>query len=146
MSQDLEELRAQVAKDPGDPAFYDLAKQISQSSEQLSEAREILLRGVNANPSHLKARLLLARVYYLDGLTEFSVRELIELYRQSHNPAVKELLESFGTIGEEFLHAYQAVFGASDTPSSDSSEVLAEIKIEEDFEEVLSSLDTEDES
>jgi lipopolysaccharide biosynthesis regulator YciM len=146
VSQDLEELKRLVSEDPGDPAFYDLAKHYSQSSAQVVEAREILLKGINASPSHLKARLLLARVYYLEGLIEFSVRELIELYRQSNNPAVKELLESFGQIGEEFLHAYNSVFGKAEKSLEEPGEVLAEIKIEDDFDEVLSSLDKDEEN
>lgn len=144
-SRDLATLKKIVAEDPGDPAFYELAKALSAQKKTLRDAQLVAQRGINANPSHLKARLLLAKIYYSQELIEFAVRELLELYRQSNNETIKELIESFGTVGSEYLEAYSSIFGmkVSKTDESDS-EVLAEIKIEQDFDEVLGSLDNKD--
>lgn len=143
-SRDLGTLKKLVASDPGDPAFYDLARALSGQKSTLGDAQSVAIRGINANPSHFKARLLLAKIYYTQELIEFAIRELIELYRQSRNETIRELIESFGTVGLEYIEAYAAIFGqASPKEEESDSEVLAEIKIEQDFDDVLNSLDEE---
>ena len=147
--RDLEALRKLVAEDPGDPAFYDLARALSGQKSTLKEAQFIVIRGINSNPSHLKARLLLAKIYYSQELVEFAVRELIELYRQSKDQSIKELIESFGAIGLEYIEAYSPIFDSSaliklQNDKESESEVLAEIKIEQNFDDVLNEFDGSD--
>lgn len=143
-SRDLSHLKKIVANDPGDPAFYDLARILSGQKKTIIEAQYIAIRGINANPGHLKARLLLSKIYYTQELIEFAIRELIELYRQSKDNSVRDLIESFGTVGHEYIEAYAAIFGQTVSKSENSdSEVLAEIKIEQNFDEVLNDMDKE---
>lgn len=148
----LKELREIVSKDPADLAFYELSKELVKDSPEdpnydeprLIEAREVLLRGISANPLHSKARLLLSKIYYLQRLPEFSLRELVELYRVSRNPLVKDLMASFGQVGEEFLHAYKTIMeGKIQRPKAPpgSSQVFAEVDIGGGFDGTLDSLE-----
>lgn len=67
-----------------------------------SEARERCFVEISKNPGNKFARLLLAKLFYLDSYEEFAVRELIELTRRFPSPSLEALLKSFGPIAAQF--------------------------------------------
>jgi len=67
-----------------------------------AEARENIFTEIAANPGNKSARLLLAKLYYLDNLLEFSVRELIELRRRFPSASLDSLIKSFGPLAEQY--------------------------------------------
>ena len=68
-----------------------------------ADARELCFREINQNPGDRGVRLLLAKLFYLDGLNEFAIRELIELRRRSPSESLNALLRSFGALAEVYL-------------------------------------------
>ena len=86
---DIALLRVSLAADPGGDAFVELANALADSPATRPEAREICFRGIVANPDSLRGRLTLARLFYLDGMFEFSARELTELNNFADVPALQ---------------------------------------------------------
>ena len=93
MQNDLEKSRERLAADPGRPEFAELAEQFRQQG-QLREGLDICLRGLSANPSLHKGRLVLARIFYQLGFLPFALREVEELCRALPNSkSLKRLRE-----------------------------------------------------
>ena len=129
-------LRDTLASDPTDSSFVRLTE-LHLADEEYAEAREVCFKGLTANPENLQARLLLSRLFYLDGMLEFSVRELVELKKRAELPAVDTLLDLFGPHAERFL--------ASSTAKKTLSPDASEVDEDDDSEEILAEIDLDDE-
>ncbi|MCB0324591.1 MAG: hypothetical protein KDD69_13505 [Bdellovibrionales bacterium] len=146
MSEDkkIAELRNSLQEAPGAPEFVELAELLAENPEFRPEAREVCFRGLTADPHNLVGRLTLARLFYLDGLGEFCVRELVELRRQNPAPAVDKLLKSFGGFAEAFLDGASSVASTETSNVSETEEdTVAEIDLDVEFEEALDELTKE---
>jgi len=70
-----------------------------------SDAREICFKEISQNPGNKFARLMLAKLFYLDSFEEHSVRELLELTRRYPSASLEALIKSFGPIAEQYKGA-----------------------------------------
>jgi predicted Zn-dependent protease len=86
------EVQTQLAQDPGNPVFAEYADQLRREG-QYSEALEICYRGLSANPSVHRGRLVLARVYYEKLFWPFAIREVQQLQKDlPHSETLRRLL------------------------------------------------------
>ena len=131
-----QELRDTLASDPTDSSFVRLAE-LHLADQEYAQAREVCFYGLTSNPENLQARLLLSRLFYLDGMLEFSVRELVELKKRAELPAVDTLLDLFGPHAERFL--------ATNLPKKALSADAPEEVEDDDAEEILAEIDLDDE-
>ena len=131
-------------------------KELSVDPDQRAEARDLCFQALNASPQNLVVRLLLARLFYLDRLGEFCIRELIELRKRCDTPSIKKLLDGFGDYGRGLIDENPQGAGSttvSRAPAGNSAEkefsprkeevVLAEVDLDTDFAEVLDELEDE---
>lgn len=146
----ISELRAKVAIDPGADELIELADALCHQPEVRPELRELCFRGLTANPAQRLVRLALARSFYLDGMYEFAVRELLELRRgvESSLPSLDRLISAFGPYATQFAPGTAANQGTGGSASeSDSPEatgdVVAEIDLETDFLDVLKDIEND---
>ena len=148
--QTTDELRAIVADNAAAPEFALLAWRLSETAESRAEAREICFRGLAKNPHDTLGRLALARLFYLDGLGEFCLRELVELKKYSKAETIDKLLASFGDYAAPFLRQHhpraaetfpgeEAEAVHSDPPTAEEEKVVADIDL--DFDEALADLE-----
>lgn len=87
------EYRAALSADPGAPLFVEFAEYLRGLRRQ-SEAIDVCLAGLSANPDAHRGRLMLARVFYECGFVPFAVRELQVLgARFPENRALAKLRE-----------------------------------------------------
>ena len=131
----IAELRLTLETSPGGPDAIELVQLLASETGTRPEAREVCFRTLAGNPRQPAVRLLLAKLFYLDRLTEFSVRELLELKKYTKSPALDKLLEAFGDL--------TAAFGSGEKrdKGTDREEVvLAEADVEVDFSEALDDL------
>lgn len=82
--------------------FIEELKTSLKSGLSNAEARERCFSEVSKNPSNKFARLLLAKLFYLDSYEEFAVRELVELTRRFPSPSLEALIKSFGPFATQF--------------------------------------------
>lgn len=82
------DLREEFESDPGSPACIALARELIARSD-LADAQQILIKGLSVNPSLDLARLLLAKVYFLQGFIPFAAKEIAEL--RVKNPKLEVL-------------------------------------------------------
>jgi hypothetical protein len=132
------ELEGVVSNNPGADEFVELATLLAEIPEKRSYAREICFKGVNSNPSSLRGRLILARLFYLDGMLEFAARELAEVSKFATVPSLTKLMDNFGA----HIKPYRPVEISIENPSKqeDEGEVLAEIDLDSAFAEALKSI------
>lgn len=95
-------LRQSIKTDPGGEGFFELLDLLSRETSSRAEGRELCLQRINQFPNDLKARLLFAKLLYLDGYKEHSVRELIEIRRRKSTPSIEALIKSFGPLATQF--------------------------------------------
>jgi len=129
--KEITAIQSKLIKDPSDESYFQLASHFSKEAETRAEARTICLKALNKDPKNAKARLLLARLYYLDNLGEFCVRELLELKKYTNSLSLDDLIKSFG----EYAHYFSSMDSA-DSISDSTESVLAEIDIDTDFDEI----------
>ena len=67
--------RGALSSDPGSPVFVEFAEFL-RGLRRHSEAIDVCLAGLSANPDAHRGRLMLARIYYECGFVPFAVREL----------------------------------------------------------------------
>lgn len=151
----INELRKAVRESPGSPEWFELAETLSTASgggggdeKKRSEARELCFRALREDPRHFRGRLLLAKLFYLDQMPEFCVRELIELKRLgASSPSLVRLLDAFGTLAERYgsetavAQSPEAEVPSASEPASGEEAVVAEIDLDAEFADVLSELD-----
>lgn len=100
----LEELREIVAKTPLAPENLELVESLSESEVSRAEAREVCFKILKEDAEQHRIRLFLARLFYLDGMTEFCIRELVELNKKvGELSELERLLDSFGDLAKPFL-------------------------------------------
>lgn len=118
------ELRKELANNPHTEKFYELADILSSSDIYRAEAREICFRGLNEHPKSVKGRFVLAKLFYLDGLVGFCLRELYELRGMVQSYNLDKLIESLGgsidgqqIVSKEVDEAEEAVLAQIDLDS-----------------------------
>ena len=129
-----EEIKTLLESDPGNPAFVEYAEELRRSGD-LAEAMEICLAGLSANPSSLRGRLVLARVFYENGYIPFAARELAYLRRaRPESESLRKLCEELGVeaLQDSFAEAAQV------SSSQEAAEVVAETEFDLDVLESLS--------
>lgn len=130
----LDEIKTLLQDDPGNPAFVDCAEELRRAGD-LGEALEICLAGLSANPSSLRGRLVLARVFYESGYIPFAARELAYLRRaRPESESLGKLCEELGVeaLQDSFADAMQV------SPAQGDAEVVAETEFDLDVLESLS--------
>ncbi len=144
----IAELESAVLKNPAAPEFLELAKILIDTPSSRSQARDICFRALKENPKHKQGRLLLARLFYLDGMWEFAVRELLELRTLGTTPALEQLLNAFSTVASpetlKVMSAKPAEEKTTATPNAADKaddDVMAELDIDTDFLEALDELE-----
>ena len=140
----MKELEKLVATEPGAPEFVELAEMLTESAEDRVRAREICFRGLNENPSELRGRLLLARLFYLDEIGEYCARELVELKRRAPElGSVDKLLDALGDIATPYLAKIRDpemdTLPDIDEPAEDA--VVAEVELDEEFVNIMGELE-----
>lgn len=93
-SMDTEQsYKERLAEDPGDDCFMDYAEYLRINGRHL-EALAVCFGGLTSNPSALRGRLVLARIFYDAGYFPFAVREIEDLHRaMPENSAITRLKE-----------------------------------------------------
>ena len=84
-----------LKNDPGNPVFADYAEELRLGG-RFSEAIEVCLKGLSANPSCHRGRLILARVFFERGFVPFAARE-VNILRETlpELKSVQRLYEKF---------------------------------------------------
>lgn len=100
-----------------------------------SKNRELYFSELQQNPRNTSIRLKLAKLFYLDGYTEFAVRELVRLKDFYQSEVLDKLIDSFGGSGIGLEKPREAQV------EDKEEEVLGEIDIEADIEELLKELE-----
>jgi len=134
MTLNVEELERLLEANPSSDKFVELAQLIANNDERRAEARELCFRGLSANPNDKVARLLLAKLFYLDNMFEFAARELSELRGTPNAPSVEKLISEFSLAGAKYLGETPR-----NAPSAQEA-VVAEFDIDADFLEAIDEL------
>ena len=142
MSKDVEKLLKRISEDPSAEGLVELVKLLSDTPENRAKAREVCLSVLTANPQHTRGRLALAKLYYLDKMGEFCVRELVELKKYSKSPALQRLIDSFGDFAKPFLSSAPTDEQAADAAVPDDyNDIVAEIDLDAGFVDALEELE-----
>ena len=141
MNEKVEELRRIVSEDPGAEEFVELASLLGESPEGRAEAREVCFRGLTETPQNLRGRLLLARLFYLDGMADFCLKELVQLKKFSSVPSLERLIDSFGQRAEGFLSENgerdDGASGEEEDKVFGEMDVEVDIDLDSEFDEAL---------
>ena len=84
-----------------------------------AEAREYCFQEISKNPGNKFARLMLAKLFYLDSYEEYAIRELIELNRRYPSASLEALIRTFGPLAEQ----YKSGAGSGDQKTSTHGEL-----------------------
>jgi hypothetical protein len=106
--------------------------------------RDQYLEILRRNPQDRKARLLLAKSYYHDQLTEFAIRELLEIRRYGTTPSVEKLIESFGALVVPYLsnqNQSPANYHIDENSKELAEETLGEMDLDSDFIDAIEDLE-----
>ncbi len=102
-------------------------------AEQRPLARELCFQALSTQPKKANIRLALAKLFYLDGMFDFALRELVELKKEMpESSTLQSLLEALGA-GKEDTEKTKI----SEKESRPPSEIIAEVELEADFDELL---------
>ena len=112
-----------------------MSRSVNENRSAHAAEREDCLAKICDDPGDLRSRLKLARSYFLDGLHEFSVRELVEIKRRSPSilPAIEKLIAAFGPLATPYLTSLNPETAETELPEESAEDILAEIDIEADF-------------
>lgn len=142
---DEAKLREDVLSHPGGDSLPLLVNKLGERVEARAEARELCFKGLTANPDNHRARLELARLFYLDGYNSFSLEQLVYLRKRIKVPALDRLIAAFGSQIKEtepgasnMLPESKADLPGTETrpiseEESSSSEILAELDLDEEI-------------
>ena len=137
MSDSLADLQREVSADPGSDKFPQLAKLLGEDAVRRAEAREICFKGLAAQPENHLGRLILARLFYLDGMYDFAARELAEIRGDAVTPSVEKLLAEFGERADKYLQT-----GSSKSAAQNEDDgIVAEISLDTEFIEAMNELE-----
>jgi len=112
--------------------YESLFSELEDSLATRASAREKLFFRLSEEPKDTKSRLLLAKIFYMDSLAEFAVRELVELKKYSDLESVDRLIDSFGGYGQSFASAGAAFEGEG---------LVAELDVDMDIVSTLDEID-----
>lgn len=133
----LQSIRKQIDDSPEHFDPEPLFVMLEQDGDRVT-IRELCFYGLGKNARHTLLRLLLAKTFYLDGLGEFAVRELVELRKYSAAPSLERLLLAFGNFAQPFLSSTAAE--TRSTEDAEDEDVVAEIDIDTEFGDLLEDL------
>jgi len=149
----ISRLRKAVKHDSSPAKWVELSGLLDRTPEERQESREILFRVITESPENVRARLVLARLFYLDGYNEFCLRELVEIRQLVELPSLGRLLEALGDAAKEFVAERHQRSTGGETISAASplgptrdleSEVIAEVDIDAEFLDALEELKSAD--
>lgn len=144
MTDTEETLRNAVEANPGAPEFVELAKLVAEKEHGRPEAREICLRGLTADPKNALGRLLLAKLFYLDGMSLFAARELVELSRARRTPALERLLAAFADFTDGVSPTTGTTSPVGGSATEQEEQVVGELDLDADFDEIEVELDEDE--
>lgn len=99
MDNELEKFKEILAENPGNPLFAEYAERLRVAGDH-SEAMNVCLAGLSANPACHRGRLVLARAFYDRSYLPFAVRELEYLVRElPDNESLRKLLNKLSPQG-----------------------------------------------
>ena len=108
--------------------------QLLDSAESRAQARELCFRALTADSKNLVARLLLGRLFYLDGMRELCLRELRELQAQHDTAVLRRLL---GALGETTAAAQPT------EPAGAKEGVVGELDFDAEFLDALDEVESD---
>ena len=82
-------------------------RSLSDTSDGRAKARDMALRAIQKTPGDAELRVILAKLYYMDGLFEFATRELIEAQFLVPTPSVDKLLQQFTEYSAPLISRYK---------------------------------------
>lgn len=130
----VEQILKLVASLEGPEGFLLEANKYLDSKEGRFLGRELCIFGVDKYPNYPRLKLLLARFFYLDGLTHFALRELKELKEQYKSETLDRLINSLGGEKEDRV--------SIETPTKHTNNVLDEG--DKKFQELIAEIDLDD--
>lgn len=103
-SKDIEKLREKVEKDPNSKLFVPLAEEYRKEG-MLEEAIDVLLKGIEKQPTYMSARVSLGKIYLEKGLLKEAQTEFENVVRSIPDNlyAHKKLAELYRDTGERDL-------------------------------------------
>lgn len=117
-----EEFESILTDDPGNSVLSDYAEYLRQNGK-FDVALRALFRGLSANPSAHRARLVLARIFYEIECLPFAIRELVTLHDElPGNRSISKLLDKFGVN----THSVESTQDLNEVASRDSMGAGAE--------------------
>lgn len=134
----ISELQKELDREPESERYFELAELLAEDPAGRAQAREVCFRRLTRRPDDASCRLLLAKLFYLDRMGEFCVRELVELKKRTDAPAIDKLLSAFGGFATPFLPVAaenRLPEGEEDLSASSGENIFAEIDLEVDFSE-----------
>ncbi len=140
MASRISELKTLLAEKPSAGEFLELARLLSKSKDTKAEARDVLFKGITHHPSNYVARLLLAKLFFEDGMYSFSARELAELWSINRSETIKKLLIAFGDHSKNYIELFEGKLADRSAVST-----LAEIDLEGDFTDALTEIEDDSE-
>ena len=99
--------------------------------EARPEARENCFMLLADEPNNVRCRIVLARLFYLDSLTEFAIREIVEACRRQPAPSLYRLIEGFGQSAARYTAALAGAIGVSPNGRTAAAESKAAAAVEE---------------
>ena len=98
-----DKLNQAFAGDLDKEGYEALFEEFRASHSLRAEARESCFKQLVDDAKHTRARLILARLFYLDEYGEFCVRELLELKKYTDLDSIDRLIESIGNFARTFI-------------------------------------------
>ncbi len=110
--KDIEKLKERVDKDPNSKLFVPLAEEYKKEG-MIEEAINVLLNGIERQPSYMSARVSLGKIYLEKGMTNEARSEFENVVKSIPDNlyAHKKLAEIYRDLGEKTLavKSYRAV-------------------------------------
>ena len=116
---------------------------LAQTEQTREQARELCLKTLRDEPSAHRVRLWLAKLYYLDRMLEFSIRELLYLRGLiGGHDSLDALLDSISKKSARYASMVAKEMGRAQGEFSDEREV-AELDFESEFADALENSEEE---
>ena len=120
----ISRLRKELADQVEPTKQLELIRLLAEDALHRPEAREICFQMLADQADNRLARLHLARLFYLDSMFDFSLRELLELKRQGVSGSLDKLIAAFG---------HQLTENPRPEKSATEEATVAEVDIDADF-------------
>lgn len=96
MNDELKNLHEKAIANPRGVDFSDLITKFCEMKD-FREARELCFASLKADNANNLARLELAKVYFLDNMNEFCVRELKEVHKSFPSQSLAKIIKLLGS-------------------------------------------------